>query len=84
MAGTSILGSNIAQRCLGSNLARATMMVLISFSMCTVSFAQADFYRGRTIQLIVPFSPGGYYDIAGRIVARHLPKYIEGSPSVVV
>ncbi|MDB5649110.1 MAG: family tricarboxylate transporter, receptor protein [Hyphomicrobiales bacterium] len=49
-----------------------------------VAAAQADYYKGRTIQLIVPFSPGGFYDIASRIVARHLPDYIEGRPSIVV
>ena len=43
-----------------------------------------QFYTGRTISLIVPFTPGGYYDVGGRIIARHLGKYIPGKPSVVV
>jgi tripartite-type tricarboxylate transporter receptor subunit TctC len=48
------------------------------------SLADSDFYKGKTVQLVVPFSPGGFYDIAGRIVARHLPQHIDGQPNVVV
>jgi tripartite-type tricarboxylate transporter receptor subunit TctC len=48
------------------------------------ALADTDFYKGKTVQLVVPFSPGGFYDIAGRIVARHLPNHIAGQPNVVV
>ena len=48
------------------------------------SLADSNFYKGKTVQLVVPFSPGGIFDIAGRIVARHLTNHIEGNPSVVV
>ncbi len=44
----------------------------------------APTYAGRTITLIVGSTPGGYYDIGGRIVARHLPQFIPGNPSIVV
>ena len=44
----------------------------------------ADFYRGRTLNIIVPFSPGGYYDLAARLVGHHLPRYLAGQPNVVV
>jgi tripartite-type tricarboxylate transporter receptor subunit TctC len=43
-----------------------------------------QFYRGRTINLIVGFNPGGAYDPYARTLARHLPKYLPGSPSIVV
>ncbi|MDB5642091.1 MAG: uncharacterized protein JWN07_1408 [Hyphomicrobiales bacterium] len=46
--------------------------------------AEPAFYAGKTVQLIVPFSPGGFYDIAARIVGRYLPQYIEGQPNIVV
>jgi tripartite-type tricarboxylate transporter receptor subunit TctC len=48
------------------------------------ALADTDFYKGKTVQLVVPFSAGGFYDIAGRIVARHLPNHIPGQPNVVV
>jgi tripartite-type tricarboxylate transporter receptor subunit TctC len=44
----------------------------------------ADFYRGRTITLIVGYGPGGGYDLFARLLARHLGRYIPGNPSVVV
>jgi tripartite-type tricarboxylate transporter receptor subunit TctC len=46
--------------------------------------AIADFYRGRTLNFIVVFSPGGTYDLYSRLVATHLPRYIPGNPKIVV
>jgi tripartite-type tricarboxylate transporter receptor subunit TctC len=43
-----------------------------------------DFYKGKTINIIVGFGPGGGYDIYARMLARHLGKHILGNPSVVV
>ena len=42
------------------------------------------FYRGKTIKLIVRSSPGGGYDFYGRLVARHISKYIPGRPRINV
>jgi len=44
----------------------------------------ADFYRGKQVQLVVGFGPGGGYDIYARLLARHIGKYIPGNPNVVV
>jgi tripartite-type tricarboxylate transporter receptor subunit TctC len=46
--------------------------------------AQADFYRGKTVTIVVGFAPGGGYDISARIVARHLGKHIPGNPNIIV
>jgi tripartite-type tricarboxylate transporter receptor subunit TctC len=46
--------------------------------------ASADFYRGRTVTLIVGYSVGGGYDTYARVLARHLGKHIPGNPQVVV
>ena len=43
----------------------------------------ADFYRGRTVTLVIGFSAGGGYDLYARLLARHLGKHIPGQPSVV-
>jgi tripartite-type tricarboxylate transporter receptor subunit TctC len=50
----------------------------------TAAFAQGDFYRGKTVTLVISSSAGGGYDIMGRTIARHLPKHIPGSPRVIV
>lgn len=44
----------------------------------------ADFYRGKTVTMIVGYAPGGNYDITSRLISRHLAKFIPGTPTVVV
>jgi tripartite-type tricarboxylate transporter receptor subunit TctC len=44
----------------------------------------ADFYRGKTMEMVVPTSPGGDYDLRARLVARHLGRFIPGNPSITV
>ena len=42
----------------------------------------ADFYKGRTVNLYIGFTAGGY-DMYGRAVARHIGKHIPGRPDIV-
>lgn len=44
----------------------------------------ADFYKGKTIRLLVGYGPGGGPDFRARLVGRHLGKYIPGHPSIIV
>ena len=44
----------------------------------------AEFYKGKTVSLIVSSSPGGGYDTLTRTIAKHLGKHIPGNPGVVV
>lgn len=44
----------------------------------------ADFYRGKTLSLVVSTTTGTSYDLMGRLLARYLPKYIPGAPAIVV
>src|SRR3954471_262611 len=43
-----------------------------------------EFYEGKQIHLVVGSDTGGGYDACARLLARHWPKYIPGSPSVLV
>src|SRR3954464_693548 len=45
---------------------------------------EADFYKGKTINLIVGFTPGGGYDLYARMLARHMPRHIPGNPTIIV
>src|SRR5215211_191343 len=42
-----------------------------------------DFYRGKTLNLIIGYSVGGGYDLYARHVAKHIVKYIPGRPNIV-
>jgi tripartite-type tricarboxylate transporter receptor subunit TctC len=69
-------------------IARACSVVLVATFIFGLSAARADevadFYRGRQVNLIVGFGPGGGYDVYARLLARHIGKYIPGNPNVVV
>jgi len=47
------------------------------------AWAQASFYEGKTITVVIG-STGGMLEIASRIMARHLGKYLPGNPTVIV
>jgi tripartite-type tricarboxylate transporter receptor subunit TctC len=50
----------------------------------TSAFAQTDFYKGKTVNIVVGTGAGGGYDYYGRVVARYLPSQIPGTPNMVV
>ncbi len=43
-----------------------------------------DFYKGRTITIVVGFTPGGGFDANARLLSRHWADHIPGNPDVVV
>jgi tripartite-type tricarboxylate transporter receptor subunit TctC len=47
-------------------------------------FAQANFYQGKAITLVVSSTAGGGYDLWARLMARHIVKYIPGNPTILV
>lgn len=59
----------------------------VAISLATPALGQdavATFYRGRQLNLIVDGAPGGGYDAYARLLARHIGRYILGTPTVVV
>jgi tripartite-type tricarboxylate transporter receptor subunit TctC len=64
-----------------------TMAAVLSAAAAVSAQAQdavEAFYRGRQVNLIVGYGPGGGYDLAARLVARHIGRFIPGHPSVTV
>jgi tripartite-type tricarboxylate transporter receptor subunit TctC len=57
--------------------------IIFPFLSGTKLFAQ-DFYKGKTIRIIVGFSAGGGFDTYARAIARHINKQIPGNPTIVV
>ena len=43
-----------------------------------------EFYRGRTVTVLVGFTAGGGYDLYARLLGRHMGRYIPGNPTMVV
>ena len=60
----------------------AAIMVLCSLSTAQAQ-SPADFYKGKTVDLMIGYSVGGGYDVYARLIARHIGKHIPGNPTVV-
>src|ERR1700757_2472117 len=62
-----------------------TALVVPAVLASTTALADpvADFYKGRTINLIIGSGEGGGYDISGRLAAEFLSRTIPGHPAVV-
>jgi tripartite-type tricarboxylate transporter receptor subunit TctC len=44
----------------------------------------AEFYKGKQVTLITSASVGGGYDQYARLLAKHMPRFIPGTPTIVV
>ena len=46
--------------------------------------APADFYKGKTLSIVVGSDAGSGYDAYARLVSRHIAKHISGAPNIIV
>ena len=44
----------------------------------------ADFYKGRTVTIVVGYSPAASYDLYSRLLSRHIGRHLPGNPNVIV
>jgi|ERR1043166_842592 tripartite-type tricarboxylate transporter receptor subunit TctC len=62
---------------------RAFGTALCALAVCAADPSHGeDFYAGKTVTLIT--SGGGAYEVYGRTLARHMPKYLPGHPTMIV
>src|SRR5262245_6397522 len=67
---------------------RAALLALLLPISATVAHgqtgAEATSFAGKQIKLLIGFSPTGYgYDTYGRLLARHIGKYLPGNPAII-
>ncbi|HEY7715625.1 MAG TPA: tripartite tricarboxylate transporter substrate-binding protein [Candidatus Binatia bacterium] len=59
--------------------------LLLTLCLGGIAHAQGEpYYSGKTVRVIVGFTPGGFYDRWARLLSRYMPKYIPGNPNFVV
>jgi len=70
------------------NLPRRVVLALGAASLLCASGAlaqpAAEFYKGKSVTLVVSSSPGGGYDIMSRTIAKYLGNHLPGNPRVLV
>jgi tripartite-type tricarboxylate transporter receptor subunit TctC len=59
-------------------------VITLAFAVSARAQDVANFYRGKTVRIIVGFSSGGGYDQYGRLLARYMGRHIPGNPTIVV
>src|SRR4029450_8033137 len=79
------------QLLLGGNMKKRVVLSWLVFFYClwntrflTELQAQEPYYKGKSIKIVVGFTPGGFYDRWARLFSSYRPKYIPGSPEIVV
>jgi tripartite-type tricarboxylate transporter receptor subunit TctC len=67
---------------LGTRTLASAVAMTIAFGLSSTAQAD-DFYKGKTIRLVIGSGESSGVDILGRIVARHLTNHIPGKPVVI-
>jgi len=67
-------------------VARSALAASLALAPLSSAFADAiqDFYAGKTVNIIVSTGPGSIFDSTARMLAKHMPRFIPGAPSMVV
>src|SRR3954452_4060561 len=61
-----------------------TALALVVLSALPVRAQSVEeFYKGKSINLLIGFSAGGGYDLYARHLARHMGKHIPGNPTIL-
>src|SRR6185437_4387257 len=64
-------------------IAAAGCIAICGLAPAQAADAVTDFYKGRTVQVLVGFGPGGGYDLYARTLARYMGRHIPGNPTMV-
>lgn len=60
----------------------AASLTLVTSGL-SVAQTPEQFFRGRTLNLVIPNAPGGSFDLYGRLTAMHLGRSLPGRPAIV-
>ena len=64
---------------------RRCLLAALTFAIAVPADAQSveEFYKGKSVSLVIGFSVGGGYDLYARHLGRHIGKHIPGNPTIV-
>jgi len=61
----------------------ALALTIVSATPCAAQ-SVAEFYKGKTIAIVMGTGPGGSYDLYGRTIGEHLSRHIPGNPAIIM
>jgi len=64
----------------------AAAAILLAGPAFTGAGAQAadDYFKGKVVRLVAGAGAGGVYGAIGRVITKHMPKYLPGKPTMVL
>ena len=62
----------------------AACISLVLGLQSSTATAQTPYYKGKTVVIVAGTKAGDVYDLYARLFAEYLPKYIPGSPNIIV
>src|SRR5262245_19636437 len=68
----------------GLRTAAAALLASALFATTAAADSVADFYKGKTVSILMGTGPGASYDLYGRTIAEHISRHIPGSPTIIV
>ena len=69
---------------IGKQLGILVLALTVAPELSRSTIYAQDFYKGKTIRIVVATTPGGGFDAYSRMIARHMTKHIPGNPSIVI
>src|SRR5688572_20550992 len=68
----------------GGKSMKLVLSIIALLLWSTAAQAQAPFYQGKTITIVVGTKAGDAYDLYPRMFAEFMPKYIPGNPNIII
>src|SRR5262245_24321901 len=68
----------------GLRTAAAALLASALFATTAAADSIADFYKGKTVSILMGTGPGASYDLYGRTIAEHMTRHIPGNPTIIV
>src|SRR5262249_23680550 len=71
---------------IGLRTALLGIAVVVSTTLCGAparSDAVTDFYRGKTVSVVIGYPTGGGFDTTARLLIRHMPRHLPGNPVMI-
>src|SRR5262245_29817458 len=66
-----------------ASLLVAIVVIGLALGAQSIAWAQ-DFYKDKTLTIIVGYSPGGSFDLYARVLGRYIGRYLPGNPTRIV